>query len=52
MTDVATSLLPLEIAARLEAFLREGRTGAVELHVQAGSIKGWKIIESGKVESD
>lgn len=48
--NVSVSLLPLDIAARLEAFMRDGKTGSVELHVLAGSIRGWKIIESGKVD--
>ena len=42
-------LLPPEIAARLQAFLASGKTGSVELHVNAGVIQSWKIVETGRV---
>ena len=43
------SLLPREIEAKLEQFLVEGKTGSLELHINAGSIEAWKIIESGRI---
>lgn len=43
------SLLPTEIEERLKRFLAEGCTGSIELHVNNGSISGFKVIESGRV---
>ena len=48
MTTVIT-LLPREVEAKLEEFLRDGKTGSLELHINGGNIEAWKIIESGRV---
>ena len=43
------SLLPPEVEERLKRFLAEGCTGSIELHVNAGSIAGFKVVETGRV---
>ena len=43
------SLLPREVEEKLEEFLVAGKTGSMELHINAGSIEAWRIIESGRV---
>lgn len=45
------SLLPPEVEERLKRFLSEGCTGSVELHINGGSISGFKVIESGRVKA-
>lgn len=49
MTTIV-SLLPREVEAKLEQFLADGKTGSLELHINGGSVQGWKLIESGRVK--
>lgn len=47
MSAIAISLLPPKAAERLQAFLVDGRTGSLELHIKDGNVLAWKIIEQG-----
>ena len=43
------TVLPRELEERIDAFLRAGKSGSVELHVNCGSIQSWKVIEVGRI---
>ena len=49
MNVTVCSVLPHEVEQRLAQFLAAGKTGSIELHVNAGSIQSWKMIETGRV---
>ena len=44
------SVLPPDVEERLRRFLADGCTGSIELHINAGSIQAWKVVESGRVD--
>ncbi len=44
------SLLPLKLEERLERLLAEGFTGSVEVHISAGSIETFKVIETVRID--
>lgn len=46
------SLLPTEVEERLARFLAEGCSGSIELHINAGAICGFKVIETGRIRVD
>lgn len=50
MTVTICSVLPAEVETRLAEFLAAGKSGSVELHVNAGSIESWKVIENGRIK--
>lgn len=41
--------IPFELWERLRAFLADGRTGEVSLHIQAGVVRAWEIREHVRV---
>lgn len=52
MTTVnVVSLLPYLLEHRLEQMMAQGFTGSVELHLDGGSIKGFKVVETIRIDS-
>ena len=43
--------LPAPIARRLAEFAAARKTGRFELDVKDGRVIGWRIVESGRVDS-
>ena len=43
------TLLPREVEERLEQFMVAGKTGSLELYIDAGSVRKWKLSETGKI---
>lgn len=50
MTNVSViRLLPVEVEEALTAFMAAGKSGCVELHLNAGSIQSVKVTESLRI---
>lgn len=45
------SLLPGLLERRMEELLARGFTGSVEIHINSGAIKGFKVVESVSIDA-
>jgi hypothetical protein len=43
--------LPAALCARLKAFLQDGKSGEIVLHVKDGRILGYRLTEVGRVDT-
>lgn len=48
MTTAQVDLLTRKLADRLDEFMKDGRTGAITLHIKDGSILAWEVKETGR----